>query len=84
MRFLGIYSRTREEWMIGSLGCQMDSITIVTIYDTLGMNSMEFILNQTELTSILAESNNLEMLLKMKKDNKLVNPLSLSCADTLH
>ena len=73
MRFLGIYSRTREEWMIGSLGCQMDSITIVTIYDTLGMNSMEFILNQTELTSILAESNNLEMLLKMKKDNKLVN-----------
>ena len=72
MRFLGIYCRTREEWMIGSLGCQLDSITIVTIYDTLGMNSMEFIFNQTELTTILAEANNLEMLLKMKKENKLV------------
>ena len=49
------------------------SITIVTIYDTLGMNSMEFILRQTELTTILAESNNLEMILKMKEENKLVN-----------
>ena len=59
MRFLGIYSRTREEWFVGSLGCQLDTITIVTIYDTLGMNSMEFILRQTELTTVLAESNNL-------------------------
>ena len=73
MRFLGIYSRTREEWFVGSLGCQLDTITIVTIYDTLGMNSMEFILRQTELTTILAESNNLEMILKMKEENKLVN-----------
>ena len=73
MRFMGIYSRTKEEWMIGSLACQLDSITIVTIYDTLGMNSMEFILKQTELTTILAESINLEMLLKLKEENKLGN-----------
>ena len=73
MRFLGFYSRTREEWMIGSLGCQLDSIAVVTIYDTLGINSIEFILKQTELTTILAESNNLEMILKMKEQNKLHN-----------
>ena len=58
MRFLGFYSRTREEWMVGSLGCQLDSIAIVTIYDTLGINSIEYILKQTELTTILVESNN--------------------------
>ena len=55
MRFMGIYSRNREEWIIGSFGCQMDSITIVTLYDTLGMKSIEFILNQTEMTDIIAE-----------------------------
>ncbi len=71
MRFLGFYSRTREEWMVGSLGCQLDSITIVTIYDTLGINSIEYILKQTELTTMLVESNNLEMILKMKELNKL-------------
>ena len=73
MRFLGFYSRTREEWMVGSLGCQLDSIAIVTIYDTLGINSIEYILNQTELTTILVETNNLEVILKMKEGNKLCN-----------
>ena len=73
MRFLGFYSRTREEWMVGSLGCQLDSIAIVTIYDTLGINSIEYILKQTELTTILVESNNLEIILKIREENKLCN-----------
>ena len=73
MRFMGIYSRTKEEWLVGSFGCQMDSITIVTIYDTLGLNSIEYILKQTELTTILAESINLENILKLKEENKLGN-----------
>ena len=51
----------------------MDSITIVTIYDTLGMNSIEYILRQTELTTILTETNNLEMIFRLKEENKLVN-----------
>jgi long-chain acyl-CoA synthetase len=58
---------------VGSFGCQMDSVTIVPIYDTLGMNSMEFILKQTELTTILAETKKFDMILKMKEENKLVN-----------
>ena len=71
MRFMGIYSRTKEEWIVGSFGCQMDTITIVTIYDTLGMNSIEYILTQTELIKILAESIKLEMILKLKEEIKL-------------
>ena len=73
MRFMGIYSRNREEWIVGNFGCQMNSITIVTIYDTLGMNSIEFIFKQTELTTILAESKNLQKILKLKEENKLAN-----------
>ena len=55
--------------MAGSFGCQLNSIKIVTIYGTLGMNSIEYILKQTELTTILFESNNLEIILKMKEGN---------------
>ena len=73
MRLLGFYCRTREEWMVGSLGCQLDSITIVTIYETLGINSIEYILKQTELTTIMVESNYLQMILEMKEGNKLGN-----------
>ena len=35
-RFLGIYSRNKKEWLLSYLGALPDSITIVTIYDTLG------------------------------------------------
>ena len=82
MRFMGIYSRNREEWIIGSFGCQMDSITIVTLYDTLGMKSIEFILNQTEMNTIIVEEKNLGKILELKKDNKLAkvkNIIYLHC-----
>ena len=73
MKLIGFCCRTREEYMVASFGCQMDTITIVTIYDTLGLNSIEFILKQTELTTILKESKDLELILKLKESNKLVN-----------
>ena len=73
MKLIGFCCRTRKEYMVSSFGCQMDTITIVTIYDTLGINSIEFILKQTELTTILTETKDLELFLKLKELNKLVN-----------
>jgi long-chain acyl-CoA synthetase len=73
MKFMGFYCRTREEWVVGDFGCHMDSITIVTIYETLGIDSVEYILKQTELTTILAESIYLGTLLKIKEQNKMGN-----------
>ena len=73
IRFMGFYCRTREEWMIADFGCQMDSITIITIYDTLGFDSLEYLLKQTGLVTILSETKNLDNILKMKENNKLVN-----------
>ena len=84
MRFMGIYSRTREEWIVGSFGCQMNSITNVTLYDALGINSMEFILKQTNLITILVESKNLGKILKIKMEKKLgdvKNLIYIHCND---
>ncbi len=84
MRFMGIYSRNREEWLIGSFGCQMDSITIVTLYDTLGINSIEYILKETELNTIIAETKNFGKIISIKESNKfgkVKNIISLSCND---
>ena len=83
-KFLGIYSRNREEWVSSYIGCQLNSIIVVTLYDTLGMNAIEFILNQTELNTILIESLNLKKLLNLKQEKKIekVNTLIiLPCAD---
>ena len=71
MKFLGFLARTRVEWMVGNFGCQFDTITIVPLYETLGIDSIQYILNQTELTDIFAETNSLELILKLKELNKI-------------
>jgi len=45
--FLGIFAKNREEWAVVDLACMRSAITIVPFYDSLGPNSVEFIINQT-------------------------------------
>ena len=73
MKFLGFLARTRMEWMIANFGCQFDTITIIPLYETLGINSIEYILKQTELTDIFVETNSLILILKLKESNQIGN-----------
>ena len=73
MKFLGFLAKTRYEWMVGNFGCQFDSITIIPLYETLGINSIEYILKQTELTAVFAETSSLELLLRLKESNQIGN-----------
>lgn len=70
-KFLGIYSKNREEWINAYLACCKNSITVVTVYDTLGLHAVEFIFKQTEMQTILMESVSLNKILELKKQNKI-------------
>lgn len=50
---VGIYSRTRMEWMLTLLGCTFQSLVVVPLYDTLGDESILHILHQTQFTVIV-------------------------------
>ena len=69
-RFLGIYSRNKKEWLLSYLGEMRDSITIVTIYDTLGDRAVEFILEQSQVTTILIEIKALKKIYELAQKNK--------------
>ena len=69
-RLLGIYSKNRPEWLLSYFGAIRDSITIVTIYDTLGDIALEYIFNQTKLTTIVVEAKSLSKLCNLAKDGK--------------
>jgi len=69
-KFLGIYSKNREEWVVGYLACHMTSITVITFYNTLGENVIEYILDQTKLTTLMLESKSLNKLIDLKCENK--------------
>ena len=72
-KFMGIYSRNREEWMITDIASHMNSISLVTFYDSLGDSTIEFILSETNLTTIVMETPNLFKINNLKEKKKHSN-----------
>ena len=72
-RFLGIYSRNKKEWLLSFLGAMKDSITIVTLYETLGELAIEYILEQTLLTTVVIELKALKTIFELAIKKKISN-----------
>lgn len=49
----------------------MTGITVVTLYDTLGKESIDYILNQCKIKTCVLSSDKIRVLLDMQKDGKL-------------
>jgi long-chain acyl-CoA synthetase len=75
---MGVFSKNREEWTMTDLACLRSSVTIIPFFDSLGMASLEYILNQTELTTMAVEGKNVQHLIDLKKNKckHLINLLS--------
>jgi long-chain acyl-CoA synthetase len=58
----GLYSINRPEWVIAEYGCNYQAIVTVPLYDTLGAEAIEFIINQTELSVIFTTGDKLKNL----------------------
>jgi long-chain acyl-CoA synthetase len=83
-RFLGIYSKNRPEWLYSYFAAMRDTITIVTIYDTLGDIALEHIFTQTKITTIVIEAKVLKKLFNLAKDgrtNQVKNLIVLDKSD---
>jgi len=44
-KFIALYAKNRDEWAVTDLGAMLTSVTVVTLYDTLGKESIDYILN---------------------------------------
>ena len=56
--------------MISDIASHMNSVSIVTLYDTLGDSTIEFILSETNLETIAMESVNLVKIIKLAEEKK--------------
>lgn len=70
-RFISVYAKNREEWVVTDLGAMAAAITNVTLYDTLGPDSIEFIINQTAIKTIVCSSDKIKIIGKLKATGKL-------------
>ena len=52
-RFIGINAKNREEWLVLDIACIFYGITVVPFYDTLGPDTVTYILNQTEMQTLM-------------------------------
>ena len=80
-RLLGIYSKNRPEWLLSYFGAVRDSITIVTVYDTLGDIALEYIFNQTKVTTVVIEAKVLQKFLGLAKNGKTADIKNLIVLD---
>lgn len=75
-KFIGLQSKNRKEWFIASLANMHQSITSVSLYDTLGVDATKYIINQTELQTMVVANEYLPKLADLKiadtaSDNKV-------------
>jgi long-chain acyl-CoA synthetase len=61
---LGIYSINRPEWVISDYAAMFNSIITVPLYDTLGLQALQFIINQVEMKVCCAANDKAKKLLE--------------------
>lgn len=60
----GVYGANCPEWMISMQACNRMTIYCVPLYDSLGENAIEYIINHSESSIVFAQSEKLPMLAK--------------------
>ena len=65
---LAIFENTCPEWLMASLGAFSQSITVTTIYATLGMDAVEHAVNDNIISVIVCNKRNVANLVERKKN----------------
>ncbi|KAG0223214.1 hypothetical protein BGW41_005679, partial [Actinomortierella wolfii] len=71
----GIFSINRPEWTMSELAGYMYTLVSVPLYDTLGVQAIEYIVNQTEMSTIIASPDKAAIILNMKSSLPTVKNL---------
>ncbi|KAK4492905.1 hypothetical protein RD792_000232 [Penstemon davidsonii] len=67
-----IFSDTRPEWLIAFQGCFRQSITVVTIYSSLGDDALIHSLNETQVSTLICDSGQLKKLAPISSSLKTI------------
>ncbi|KAJ9665417.1 medium-chain fatty acid-CoA ligase faa2 [Coniosporium apollinis] len=63
---VGLYCNNKPEWQITDLACMSQGLYSVSIYDTLGPEATEYIINHANLACVATSLNHIPSLLKLK------------------
>ncbi|XP_954248.1 long-chain-fatty-acid--coa ligase 5, putative [Theileria annulata] len=84
VRMVGIYSQNTVEWLITEQVCNAYNLTLVPLYDTLGEESLLYIVNVTKLNVIVCDYKcSLKLMELLPKSNGTVSLLVVTGVDEL-
>lgn len=69
-KFMGCYAKNRAEWVLADLASASLGGTTIAFYDTLGPEAVEFVINQTKLTTICCAGQYLSKIILLKSQGK--------------
>ncbi|CAK9113130.1 Long-chain-fatty-acid--CoA ligase 5 (Arachidonate--CoA ligase) (Long-chain acyl-CoA synthetase 5) (LACS 5), partial [Durusdinium trenchii] len=68
---LGFFAKNRPEWIIGDMGCYSMGFVPVPMYDTLGVESVEYVVRQTEIKTMFCTSVEIDVVLPIAEKGLL-------------
>lgn len=78
---VGLWCSNRPEWQIVDLGCMSQSLYTVSIYDTLGPDTTEYIINHSALSCVATSLPHIPALLKLAP--RIPSLKTIICLDSL-
>ncbi|KAJ2801101.1 medium-chain fatty acid-CoA ligase faa2, partial [Coemansia helicoidea] len=78
---LGLYSVNRAEWLLADYAGMSQNMYSVALYDTLGAESIEFILNHAEVEVLVCSLDKIPKILKLREKLPLLK--AVVCMDSL-
>lgn len=79
---LGVWSVNRPEWHIADWACSISGFFVVALYDTLGPDAVEYIVNHAEIETVLCTKGHVVDLIKER--SKLPNLKGIISIDPLN
>jgi len=70
-RFVALYAKNREEWVTADLGAMLTATTVVTLYDTLGHESIDYILMQCQMKTVICSADKIKTLSDLRSSGKI-------------
>ncbi|XP_038677467.1 long-chain-fatty-acid--CoA ligase 5 isoform X1 [Scyliorhinus canicula] len=74
-QYIGVFAQNRPEWIISELACYTYSMAVVPLYDTLGPESIVFIINKAEISTVICD--------KLNKANTLLENCEMNLTPIL-
>lgn len=78
---LGIWSTNRPEWSISEISCNYYNLVSVALYETLGPDAVEYVINHAEIQAVVCSANHIATLLQ--NSNKLPSLKAIISMDSL-